>query len=220
MLSVEKMTMLALNANSCQSCEVLLRHWCDDLSNAIGDAVDSPEHSRDPLKAEQLEGPCKKMRMDEDLRRVIIVDQVQEGIARTPAQALRFAGHSATTGLGDAWMCQKLSEYLVSSWELMRTSGFVGVSSDGKRLGKPGKPGEDTNTSSCWNGLANLSVWLPIMVSGALISSMPSSASVQLPALTTEIRIIRIFHFGANVNPRIHFGKTDYADLRFPIFFT
>jgi hypothetical protein len=147
-------------AGHCQSRERLLCAWASEMATQVNKACISSSFQKDPKCVDPMMATPKRRRIDEDLKKAT-QHGVSSGLARSMAQPLRFSGISVHYGIADAWVRKALSQYLVSSWQLMEMARFIGVSSDGKKLGRPA---EETNTYACWHGAANLTIWLPSQV--------------------------------------------------------
>ena len=64
-------------------------------------------------------------------------------------------------GLAAAWVMEHLAHVAATSQRVFSNAQFVGVASDGKRLGSPA---EETNVYMIWHGDKNYATWSKPMV--------------------------------------------------------
>ena len=98
-------TMLQAGAAlDCPCVKNLMSYWLDEVCKAMDAATDRGNMRDNPAQAQMPQGQAKRLRLDEDLKKRWIVDDIVAKRCHTPGQALRFSGMGdQSSGIGNDW---------------------------------------------------------------------------------------------------------------------
>ena len=116
----------------------------------------------DPTKAPvQACSGRKRRRLDEDLKRAMCYDMIEQKRARNVSDAVASVGGVSRKN-AQGWIVRELLRYQAAAWKLCSDNmKALSISIDGKRVGQPA---EETEAAAAWCFPANLAFWLPPMV--------------------------------------------------------
>ena len=112
----------------------------------------------DPSKWEQCMGNAKRRRVDEDLKKFLMEENV--GGERAPSSAASVAAHGYDDHHCSAWIEEKITTHLLSCWTHLGGRSMHGVWSlleDGARFGQPAR---ETQIYSVWSAKHACGGWL------------------------------------------------------------
>eukprot|EP00971_Amphidinium_carterae_P352444 6492597-Amphidinium_carterae.7 len=153
------------SANMCSAMLPVLQALAAELSKAIDESVSREEAARSIRGTELLTNPAskKRLRIDEDFKQFIAVDQAQTKQARSSADATRSSGiyHGLVTGNAREWTVQRVQAKVLAAKTQFQGEGVLSLAFDSKRLGKPA---EETAVYALFSPSSGAAAWLPVMV--------------------------------------------------------
>lgn len=148
------------HVEACGVARVVCRTLLKGIARRIDSGASGVEFEVDGIALPQR--PSKRMRVDEDYRKFVVVDSIRAHRARSGAQLLRAIGGVASTS-GSKWEQGELLVYQQAGKRTFQRCSILAVSSDAARLGDLA---EETLVFSAWSPEANRGFVGPCQVQG------------------------------------------------------